>query len=56
MTPAEAFTGAKPSVSNFKVFDNDAYVHISDHKRSPKPRNANFLVTAHNRKHTGYEI
>ena len=34
MTPAEAFTGVKPSVSHFKVFGCDAYVHISDHKRT----------------------
>ena len=34
MTPAQAFTGVKPSTSHLKVFVCDAYAHISDHKRT----------------------
>jgi hypothetical protein len=34
MTPKEKFTGKKPNLSNFRVFNCIAYVHVPNEKRS----------------------
>ncbi|MCO5566574.1 hypothetical protein L7F22_020251 [Adiantum nelumboides] len=34
MTPLQAFSGKKPSVSHFKIFGSDCYVHVPDASRT----------------------
>ena len=34
MTPLQAFSGKKPSVSHFRIFGSDCYVHVPDASRT----------------------
>ena len=57
MSLEEAFTGIKPSVSHFKGFGCDGYVHISDYKRTKiesKTKKCKFL--RYNIQSKGYRL
>jgi len=46
VTPEEKWNGRKPDISNFKVFDSECWVHISDEKRKkldPKAHKCIFI-------------
>ncbi|MCO5596878.1 hypothetical protein L7F22_050948 [Adiantum nelumboides] len=57
MTPLQAFSGKKPSVSHFKIFESDCYVHVPDASRTKwDAKSQNCIFLGYSEESKGYRL